>query len=236
MKDRESRIVVVCALREELAAIKRGLGKDSSHFEVLQAGIGAQRAANVATQLSERTTAPRVVISTGFCGGLSEGLQVGEVVVGSKIVRAGPPELNSGQELAQKIYDALSRAGLRVCQGRMLCSETAVATSTKKRSLGKEFSAHAVDMESYALAENLPRETRVIFVRAVSDTVDDELPPGVCEFLDENGRPRLKKITGFIFRKPGNVKTLIGLGKRASIAAKALGAAWKELREFDWAR
>src|SRR5438309_1974075 len=80
------RIAVVCALREELSAVKAGLGKDAKRFELVQTGVGARAAARVGKEFAERENPPALIVSTGFCGGLIDALSVGGIVAAHNII------------------------------------------------------------------------------------------------------------------------------------------------------
>jgi nucleoside phosphorylase len=232
------RIAIVCALKEEFAAVEAGLGPDyRARFELIRAGVGPISAARVATELAGRATPPRLIVSTGFCGGLVNDLEVGDVVVGSEIGNANAGSTVSlsneseRKQIAQSLATALKRNGVRAFLGKTVCSADAIATTEHKRKLGQG-GATAVDMESYALASN--RKGCVVFVRAVSDSVDDELPAEVGEFLDTAGNVRAGKIMRFIFKKPSNILRLMELKKRSDIAAKSLTDAWRILRDVPF--
>lgn len=232
------KIAVVCALKEELAAVKAGLGGEAARFELIQAGVGPKSAARVAEELAAREQPPEVVVSTGFCGGLVDELNVGDIVVAHE-VRAGEPPAPQNSDRAKALIEivsaALGKTKLRWKCGAMVCAENAVFKSKDKRVLGEKTGALAVDMESFALAANLDSaRTALIAIRAVSDSVDDELPPEVAEFLDESGNVRAGKVTRFIFKRPKNFTRLLALKKRADSAAASLTEAWRALAKLDF--
>ncbi len=243
-----SKTVIVCALKEECAAVEAGLSSDFRHrFELIRAGVGPVSAARAAKELASRKHPPELIVSTGFCGGLADDLKVGDVVVGSEIMGTHEPHpavseidsfttrRNAGGGLEQFVCEVLHCRGIKPYLARMICAENAVTTAAQKRELGKKFCAQAVDMESHAFVSNVDStRTRVIFMRAVSDAVSDELPAEVGEFLNEQGNVRLGKITRFVLKNPSNIKRLMELKKRSDIAAKALTDAWRAIRDIHF--
>ncbi len=234
-------IAIVCALKEEFAAVEAGLGPNyRERFELIRAGVGSLSAARVAQELARRETPPYIIISTGFCGGLVDALKVGDVVVGYEIENALPlprPDFESvshdplAAKCALSFEDALKRQNVRAFRGKTVCSEVAVSSIEEKRKLG-DAGALAVDMESFALVSHFAG--CVLFVRVVSDSVDDELPKEVGEFIDAAGNIRAGKIARFIVKNPSNILRLMELKKRSDIAAKALTEAWRILRDLSF--
>ena len=230
------KIVVVCAMKEEYAAVQAGLGANAgARFEVIRAGVGPVSAARVARELAARAEPPDVVISTGFCGGLIDELKVGDIVVGGDVeytesisCASDRPDCADAAEFARTLESSLKLKCARVFWGKTICSKDAVATVGAKRRLGQR--ASVVDMESYALATQC--NSRVVFVRVVSDSVTDELPAEVGEFLDAAGNVRAGSIARFIIKKPTNFLRLMELKKRSDIAAKALTEAWRAIRDM----
>lgn len=241
-----SKIVIICALKEECAAVEAGLSPEfRDRFELIRAGVGPISAARIAKELAAREHPPELIVSTGFCGGLADDLKVGDVVVGSEIMGTHEPHppvseidsfttrRNAGGGFEQFVCEVLHRQGIKPYLARLICTDDAVVTSEQKRALAKDFCVQAVDMESYALVSNSDStHTRVIFMRAVSDAVNDELPAEVGEFLNEQGNVRLGKITRFVLKKPSNIKRLMELKKRSDIAAKSLTDAWRAIQDI----
>src|SRR5438128_618124 len=112
------KIAIVCALKEEYTAVAAGLGADwRERFELVRAGVGPESAARVAKEFAARAEPPTWVISTGFCGGLSESLNVGDIVVSSEIVDAPSGlaiDAAGSDSCAERIYLELVRRGFRV--------------------------------------------------------------------------------------------------------------------------
>ena len=111
----------------------------------------------------------------------------------------------------------------------MLTFDRVVRLREEKQQLGRQHDALAVDMETFAVAE-VCRERAVDFlaIRAISDAVDDELPPDIGKLLAQKSfAGQLGAAMGSIFRRPAAVKDLFNLHQNAlacsSRLAKFLG-------------
>ncbi len=102
-------------------------------------------------------------------------------------------------------------------RGRLLTVDRIVRLGEEKRRLGAEHQALAVDMESFAVAEVCrARDVPVLVVRAISDAVDDELPPDIGHLLSRKSfAGQLGAAVGSVFRRPGAVKDLFHLHQAA---------------------
>lgn len=226
-------IVIVCALKEELAAVRAGIGKSSGRL-IFRAGMGPESAARCAEEIRRKIAAPRWVISTGICGGLDSRLRIGDVVISAETIDAQSGRRVSSESasgMAAWISDALDHAGIKNFCGKTVCTRETVFSRNDKRALGEKFGAIAVDMESAALFGAFdPALTNCLVMRTVSDTADEDLPPEIVNFLDADGSLRLGKITQFVLKRPTkSIAQLRTLKRNSDQAAAALTAAWKTL-------
>lgn len=232
------KVVIVCALKEEFAAVQRGLGANcGDRFELVRAGMGPASAKRLATELTSRTSPPHWIVSTGFSGALAPGMNVGDIVLSSEIIDAesGRTFKSATDAITQRVQESLAALKIRVHTGGTVCTNDAVFSSAAKQALGEKSRAIAVDMESCAFAENVHASTtRVIVIRTISDAVSDELPAEVGEFLTESGDVRIGKIIRFILKRPSNIKRLMELKKRSDIAAATLTQVWNILRDVPF--
>ena len=216
---------IIAALRDELKAVSAGITADDlSHVALIRGGVGPGSAARAVGEA--KLAAGARICSTGFCGGLKEGLDVGDIVLATEIQHA-----ESGQRIridpatVARAGAALQSAGVKFYAGPIVSVTLPVFRCEDKRALGASSGALAVDMESYAITS---ANGCVPFVlRAISDAVSDELPAEVSEFLDDKGNVRAGKITRFILKRPANIQRLMELKKRSDAAGSALTAAWK---------
>jgi adenosylhomocysteine nucleosidase len=184
---------------------------------VITSGHG-QNAAQKATEVLIAGHRPRWVISAGFAGGLRSHINRGDIVMASGI--AG----ESGERLSidLRMPDKESPQGVHV--GRVLTTDRIIRTTKEKTLLGERHDALAVDMESLAVAKVCQQEKqRFLAIRAITDTVDDELPRDVERLLN---RPTMvRKIgaaAGSLLRRPSTAKDLWRLRESAIVAASRL--------------
>ena len=232
MTEARARVVVVAALKEELSAVAAALPPGAEErVALLQCGVGADCAARTAQAVLARRPAPRLICSTGFCGGLSDGLTAGTIVLAEKFLRgdgAAHEALAGDGALIGMFGGALAGREVRHRRGALVSVGAAVVSPEAKRVLGGRCGALAVDMESFALASSAAAGgTPFLAMRAVSDGPDEALPAEVGTFLDERGKPRLGRIMAFALRRPRNLQALLRLKRRSDEARGALLAAWR---------
>lgn len=160
----------------------------------------------------------RTILSAGFCGGLQSHLKRNDVVVADRIfdLDGTPHEL-----------DPSLRSQLRLpegCVGPWATVDRIVAKSAEKRSLGERTGAWVCEMESPAVARVCAeRGVPFLAVRAVSDTVDDELPGDLDPLLNARSTAAtLGAIVGTLWRRPSSAKDLWRLKEHALTASDAL--------------
>ena len=108
--------------------------------------------------------------------------------------------------------------------GSLLTVDALVRTAKERRRLAEEHGAMAVDMETFAVA-GVCRQERIRFlsVRAISDTVDDELPDDIEHLMQQQGLAgRAGAVTGALFRRPGSFKDMWNLKETALVASDRL--------------
>jgi nucleoside phosphorylase len=234
------RIAIITALKEELAAVQAAI-PESQHDSVvfLRGGVGWDSAEAAVKQITATKPLPMLICSSGFCGGLNSDLALGDIVLPDRIAGLGVGEKYAitfdGPVLGDRSFgvvlnalrDALSSARIKHHGGTMVSMRTAVTQVKQKRELGTAQKAASVDMESFAIADNAFRKAPVFVLRAVSDTVDDELPSEVGGFLSPSGDVRVGNVAKFVIGNPLNVKTLWDLKTRTDKATANLTAAWK---------
>ena len=86
-----------------------------------------------------------------------------------------------------------------------------VCETEAKRTLGDEFDADVVDMESYWIA-SVASEKNIPFlsVRTISDTVRDSLPP-FDQIIDSDGKWRWQRAISYLPSHPKQLATLFVL-------------------------
>ncbi|WP_327288019.1 phosphorylase family protein [Streptomyces sp. NBC_01198] len=158
-------LLVVCALRIERFALRRGAARGVAHqVTVLRTGMGPTAAEEaVRTALHDPALSGAAVVTTGFCAGLAPGMRPGDVVVSD--------EGNDGTALAA----ALKAAGHTVHTGPLAESDHVVRGA--ERAALAATGAIAVDMESAAMRRAALAEgaQHIAAARVVVDTPEYEL-------------------------------------------------------------
>ncbi|MFH0937746.1 MAG: hypothetical protein V1899_00445 [Planctomycetota bacterium] len=228
------RIVIITAIKSEFEAVGAALPQSARDEGVLvRGGVGPEVAARALRIVLESSNPPRLICTTGFCGGLKDGLEVGDVVLADALLdgRSAPEQaIKIETTLVEKLAATLNVRQIRHSIGSMISTPSIVTRCENKRALAATSGAIAVDMESFALAANLnSRITRLCALRVVSDSVTDELPPEVISFLNSNGDVNTANVARFGLRSLRNMKILWDLKGRSDKAATALTAAWRNV-------
>lgn len=172
---------------------------------VVESGIGGTAAAQATADVIEFHQ-PRWVISAGFAGALDPAVRRGQIVMASEIVKDGLPSLSVGLKM-----DAKQVRGLHV--GRLLTVDKLIRTQADKGALGRQHSAIACDMETYAIADVCrQRNVRFLSVRIISDGLEDELPKEVDRLLAQKSLAgKLGAAAQALLRRPSSALDLLKL-------------------------
>jgi nucleoside phosphorylase len=154
------------------------------------------------------------IIMAGLAGGLTADLKIGNVVV------EGEPWPGQPQ-------------GLRF--GKIHTAARIIGTPTEKRTLSRETGADVVEMET-APAAAWARERRVAFlaVRAISDTVEEELDPAFARLVDDVGRAHGGRVAALLLRHPGKLRELLKLKHATDMALQKLTATVAAIVASGW--
>jgi adenosylhomocysteine nucleosidase len=185
---------------------------------LVESGPGGHRATH-ATHAMIDAYQPRLVVSAGFAGGLAPQVHRQDLIIARSIV-SPPGEIALEPAALLPWLDNVS--GLHC--GRLLSADRVVRLREEKKLLGQQHNALAVDMETLAVAEVCrARAIDFLAVRAISDAVDDELPPDIGKLLLQNSfAGQLGAAVGSIFRRPAAIKDLFNLHQNALASSNRL--------------
>ncbi len=214
----EDRLAGVISIQGHGFTIRTG-GLNGRGVAVAIGGHGQDRAARAAEALIAGHR-PRWVISAGFAGGLRPQLNRGDIVMADSIAGLSGERLSIDLRLPAE----QTQVGRGVHVGRLLTVDRIIRKVDEKRSLGQQHEAIAVDMESLAVARVCQQERkRFLAIRAITDTVDDELPRDVERLLNRPTMVRkLGAAAGSMLRRPSAAKDLWKLRESAITAADHL--------------
>jgi adenosylhomocysteine nucleosidase len=179
---------------------------------VLAGGGTPDGAAEAAGELVRQGA--QALVSFGFAGGLDPTLQAGALVIPASVLAGG---ISYAADLA-----LAGRFG--GCTGHCLLAGTEIAADTAtKRLLFAATRAHAIDLESGAVAciaqaHGLP----FVALRAISDPADRDLPPAALIALDRDGGIALIRVVRSILHQPSQLPALLQLAATAARARRTL--------------
>jgi len=186
---------------------------------VVLSGAGRQSAAH-ATEILIEGHRPRRVVSAGLAGGLSPKLKRNDILIADRLLSI------DGGDMSIELPPALSATKSRpdVHCGALLTVDRMVRLPSDKETLFRQYSALAVDMETFATAEVCRRrEVPFSAVRAINDTADDTLPHDVEYLLEQtSGAARLGAAVGAVWHRPASLKEMYQLRENALVASDRL--------------
>jgi nucleoside phosphorylase len=166
-------VIVTFALPQESSDFRLAMeGKWDRAIRIEHIGVGPEAAArNIRRVLALEK--PRLVICTGFAGGLDPRLAPADLVVAENL------------STAEALVRARSQIGPHVVLGTVLSRATAIETVADKTALHRETGAHAVDMESETVAAACRAAgVPLLAVRTISDPAGAPLPVPFGEWFD----------------------------------------------------
>ncbi|MEM9083115.1 MAG: hypothetical protein AAGB34_05915 [Planctomycetota bacterium] len=203
--------LILCALAIEASWVRRLLPRESVRARILQTGPGPDNAERVLDEID--LTVYTSVTLFGVAGGLAA--PAGTVVVPSRVINeAGEEwEIEGGDE------------GIT-----LLGADRILRSVEEKHAVLQATSAHAVDMESHAVAKlAMARGIPVRIIRGISDGPNDTLPAGVERWTKANGGLSFVPLLTDIARKRVSIRELRQLQRNT---AKALNAAGSRLAKM----
>jgi len=241
-------LALLGALKEEIKGLRRSMvleetitqrgyhmyrGKYGNKAILLvQTGCGRERVERVTEFILEHYPIT-ALISFGFGGALTEGLRVGDIILCSTLY-CGNGQTNGEAELGNPYHSdaslvslslpALEREVVRLRPGTSVTVPQLVSRPEAKRALGQAFHADVVDMESYWIARiTLARKVPFLAIRALSDAVQDGIPP-FDQILDSDGRWRWQRAALYFLPRPQHLLKLFTLYQSTRQARKSLTA------------
>jgi|GEM_PF-2536718 len=207
----------IAALARECTSLRRQLPR-AGRWHVVQSGPGAARAAAAASRAIDAGAG--LLVSWGLAGSLSAGVAPGTVIAPRRILAEGEAPLAVDAAWHSRL--AALADELAVDCGDLLTVAEPLESPAAKRAAAAASNAVAVDMESAGIAAAAARG-RVPFVvlRVVVDGIDDALPAGAQDWLDEQGRTRAAAVLRAVV-DVRQWRTLMNLGARYRVASGVL--------------
>jgi hopanoid-associated phosphorylase len=187
----------------------------------VRAVAGGGRADLLEARLKAALAGADAIISIGLGGALDPSLSVGDIVVGSEVLRPRG-HWRTDPAWAQRLLARLPTAKLGAVYG----SNEMVLRALDKAKLRAKGGGALVDMESHVAAKIAKaRGLPFAVVRVVSDTAGLSLPPAVLAGMTSDGGMNLMGVLGALAMAPRQLPALMRVGRDADEAFKALAAA-----------
>jgi adenosylhomocysteine nucleosidase len=226
-------IGIICAVPQESGPIIRRIpGTTRSRLQrlrawqftssghgvtLLESGMGAANARRAAALLIEEIK-PDLIINTGFCGAITPGLAVGDLVVAEHVQRLTTTGL---QQEASPLTDYFDTAAC--VKGTFISIETAVTKESLRPLLPGGMNWPVLEMETAFVARACTAAgIRFAAIRSVSDTADEE-PYHAFQAITVNQFDiTAASVIAALLRQPSLVLQLFRLGRNAAKAGTTL--------------
>ena len=207
----------VAALDVECACLRRAAARDASWL-VLQSGPGSARAAAAATRAIEAGAG--LLVSWGLAGALAAAVAPGTVLLPRRVVADGAAPLAVDATWRERL--AALADEFRVEHGDLLTVPAALESPAAKRAAAEATGAVAVDMESASVAATAAQAgVPFVALRVVVDALDDWLPSGAEQWIDERGHRRFAPALRAVV-SVGQWRPLVTLARRYRVATRVL--------------
>jgi adenosylhomocysteine nucleosidase len=193
----------------EVVVLLTGAGPKQAHLQTAKVLGGDQESIHLC-------------ISSGLAGALKPEYPIGQVLA-ARSVRTENELTDSNSNRLQSSTALLSfveESGATVV-GEFFSSVRVVGSAEEKRHLGER--SDAVEMESFeVLLESAAYGIPAIAIRAISDSVDDDLPLDMNRIFTDDGQVSIPRVLGQVALHPTAVPELVRLGQNSKTAAEAL--------------
>ena len=184
----------------------------SREVAILHTGVGAKNC-NARLETLLHKMRPRLVISSGFAGAVSEQLRVGDLILAQNF--SDPGLLASAERILREREPRIVK----------LFTSTSIVDSVAERNeIARAASAAAVDMETGAIASvcNAHR-VPLLSLRAISDTAQQPfpMPPSVL-FDIERQQTSYGRLFAYLFRHPASIRRLFRFARQIASARATL--------------
>jgi len=161
--------------------------------------------------------APDVCISTGLAGGLRPQYEKGDVVAASLVSSRETRETVGSNT---RLLEIAADCGAKIAE-KCMTNRNILGKAQFKRAMG-EF-ADIVDMESFhVMTMATGPQIRAITIRAISDTVGEDMPLDFARVLARNGQIIFHQVLFQLARYPHRIPAMIRFGRESQRASEKL--------------
>jgi adenosylhomocysteine nucleosidase len=216
-------IFAVASRPERRACVASGIGSTNHPVLFVQTGIGLHGMEKLEQQAIHCGAAG--LISIGIAGGLAPDLAEGVLLIPEQIRRVNGQVFQAHANWHDRVRTVLQN-DLRVETGDLLGVSRVIRHPDEKRALHAQTKAVGADMESAILAEIAGRlGVPFLALRAIADTVEDELPKAAIAALTDAGETDFPALLACLLRYPSDLPGLITTWRRFRVAADTLARA-----------
>jgi nucleoside phosphorylase len=186
---------------------------------VVETGVGASAMGRALRWVFDNPQCVDQVIVAGFSGALQPGLSVGDLIWATEIINPDGNRWPVRGSIVSTIRNAKA--------GKVLTVPELVGDPERKRLLGQQFQALAVDMETEAVAHHCHEHgVPLACLRVISDDWNTALSPRLVGLL-KKGQVAPLRLLGAVMRQPGLLLELLRLGRHTHFAARRLAEGLK---------
>jgi adenosylhomocysteine nucleosidase len=186
-------------------------------------GVGTRQAALTAPQvMRSEFDAFDCCISSGLAGGLQSNHGIGEILAARSVFSEAVPADGASRviQCSGALVSFAAESGAKIVE-QFYSADHVISTAREKQALSAK--ADAVEMESFEIlraAQNMG--VPAVAIRAISDTLDEDLPIDMAEILTDEGQVSIPRVLGQVALKPQSLPGLVRLGKNSRVAAQSL--------------
>jgi adenosylhomocysteine nucleosidase len=209
---------------------------------IVATGWGAA-AAEAGTKWLVSEMRPSVIVATGYAGGTLPGHAAGTLAIAETVVAGGggpdaadrvgaepvPSQLSGhvacDRSLVHLAHSSAQQLRVPFATGLLATTPRIVCAAAQKRALGETSGAIAVDLETWHIGR-VAADAGVPFlaVRAIVDTVDDDLPGFVEQLAPGPRPPAALPALRYLARRPASLPSIIRTGRAAGRARRTIAA------------
>ena len=197
----------------------------SRSLTIFHTGVGRRIAEERLTEfLDHQHQQFEVLISSGFAGGVSTELNVGELFIGGNV---------SDPQLLAIAKRALAHTRPHI--GKLLTSSGIIHSAAQRMQLARARGADAIDMETDVIAQTcVERGIPMLSLRAISDTLREPFPaPPAVLFDIEQQKTHIAGLAAYLIRRPSAIGPLIRFARQIGRTREKLADALTNLVQDD---
>jgi len=195
----------------------------SAQVTVALTGVGVRQAALTAPQIMRgEFDVFDCCISSGLAGGLQSKYGIAEVLAARSVFSEAVPADGTSRliQCSGALVSFAADSGAKAVE-QFYSADHVISTAREKQALSAK--ADAVEMESFEILRAAQSAgVPAVAVRAISDTLDEDLPIDMAEILTDEGQVSIPRVLGQVAVKPRSLPGLLRLGKNSRVAAQSL--------------